>query len=86
MAAAINTTSVKTIIREKNLSPPDFSALNARGCGAVADLATRITLGRTARAGQFPWLAALVYRNGRGGAAVLCGGALVISNRYNNVV
>ena len=45
---------------------------------AVADLATRISLGRTARAGQFPWLAALVYRNGRGGAAVLCGGALVI--------
>ena len=60
-------------------SPTNFSVLNAPGCGGggLTDLFTRITFGSTAKSGQFPWLAALVYRNTRGSGVPLCGAALV---------
>ena len=60
-------------------SATKFSLLNAPGCGSggLTDLFTRITFGLTAKSGQFPWLAALIYKNARGSSVPLCGGALV---------
>merc|ERR1711971_1050287 len=74
------TTTEKAETRNSVQSPAsNFSVLNAPGCGGggLTDLFTRITFGSSAKSGQFPWLAALVYRNSRGSGVPLCGAALV---------
>ena len=74
------TTTEKAKTRNIVRSPAsNFSVLNAPGCGGggLTDLFTRITFGSSAKSGQFPWLAALVYRNSRGSGVPLCGAALV---------
>jgi len=55
---------------------PDFSRLNHPKCGTRTALNFRVTLGRSASQGQFPWVAALIYTRGQL-SLPLCGATLV---------
>merc|ERR1711936_827502 len=55
---------------------PDFSQLNHPKCGTRTALNFRVTLGRSAGQGQFPWVAALIYTRGQL-ALPLCGATLI---------
>jgi len=54
----------------------DFSKLNHLKCGTRTALNFRVTLGRSAGQGQFPWVAALIYTRGQL-ALPLCGATLI---------
>merc|ERR1712107_511348 len=75
------TTSTATEIQKlESTGAKDFSHLNADKCGTQTKLSLRITFGRSALPGQFPWAASLQYRRKPGGRAIfLCGGALISS-------
>merc|ERR1711936_1057139 len=52
----------------------DFSHLNSASCGTQTKLSLRVTFGRSALGGQFPWAASLQYRRKPGGRGIpLCG-------------
>merc|ERR1712233_279127 len=55
---------------------PDFSRLNHPKCGTRAALNFRVTFGRSASQGQYPWVAALIYTRGRL-SLPLCGATLI---------
>jgi len=80
-----NTTSTTTATTTTTTIPSTaksrFSKLNAKNCGIRTNLKFRITFGKTASTGEFPWVASLIYKNQRGRAIPLCGGALV-SNEH----
>jgi len=68
-------TTVKSTTTE--VSRSNYSIINDPECGVRTSLRFRITLGKTALDGQFPWIAALIYKNARGVSVPLCGGTLV---------
>merc|ERR1711936_238447 len=55
---------------------PDFSQLNHPKCGTRTALNFRVTLGRSAGQGQFPWVVALIYTRGQL-SLPLCGATLI---------
>jgi len=71
------TESSTTTTSTTEVSRSNYSIINDPECGVRTSLRFRITLGQTALAGQFPWVASLIYKNARGVPVPLCGGTLV---------
>jgi len=79
--SATTTTETSTVTSTTEVlalaSVSNYSRINDPECGVRTSLRFRITLGKTALDGQFPWIAALIYKNQRGVSVPLCGGTLV---------
>ena len=59
-----NTTKLDTTPNNKptKVSKTNFSRLNHPKCGIRTTIGFRVTFGASASSGQFPWMAALIYR------------------------